>query len=224
MRAAVVGKGAGVVHLADGDVLHRTRGEEVERNEFVVGIGRGDGQSVQGRGAVAVAQPAYDELARLGDGDARYLLHAFLHVADALDAHFLGTQILDGQGGFLAFHLQGTFTFQVLFGYDRNFAQGLCVGLHFEVQYRFAVHFHLSGGDVHIAHVAHGEVVHSVGHLQAVVAVDVGYGSRRAARHLDGSARQRFFRLFVCDGSPDGSCHDRHGRQGEEQNKEENFS
>lgn len=62
VRAAIVGKGAGIIDFADGDVLHRTRGEEIERDELVVGVGRGDGKSVQRGGAVAVAQSTDNEL------------------------------------------------------------------------------------------------------------------------------------------------------------------
>lgn len=37
------------------------------------------------------------------------------------------TEVLDGEGRFLPFHLQGTFAFEVLLGGDLHFAQGLRV-------------------------------------------------------------------------------------------------
>ena len=214
MCAAIVGKGAGIVHLADGDVLHRARREEVEWNQFVVRVRRGDGQSVQRGAAVAVAQSANDELARFGNGDTGQFLNSFpfLHVADTFDAHFLGTQVLDGQCGFLSFYLQGAFAFQVLLGYYRYFAQCLRIGFHFEVQYGFSAHLYLAGVDVHIAYVAYYEVVRAVGHTERVVAVNVGYGSRRTAGYLYGGSGQRFFSLFVSNCSLDSACQGSHGR------------
>ena len=64
MRTRVVGVGRGLVDLAYGDVLYGRRGEYVERDEFVVGVGRGYGLAVEGGDAVTVSQTAYDELSR----------------------------------------------------------------------------------------------------------------------------------------------------------------
>ncbi len=82
-------------------------GEQVERHQLVVRVGRGDGQSVQRGGAVAVTQSADDKLSGAGDGDTRYFLYSFFHIADAFEGHLFGTEVLDGEGRFLPFHLQG---------------------------------------------------------------------------------------------------------------------
>ena len=122
MCPRVVGECTGVIYFAHGNILYGRCREDIQRDQFIVRIRRGDGKSVQSGGAVPVAQTAHNQLSGTGDGDTGYLFYTFFHIADSFDTHFFGTEIFDCKGGFLPFHLQGSFTFQILFGHYGDFA------------------------------------------------------------------------------------------------------
>ena len=132
VRARVVGVGAHLVDLAHGDVADDGRGEDVERDELVVGVGRGNGLSVEGRDAVTVAQTADDELSGRGDGDAGDLPDALLDVRDPFERHFAGAHVLDRHVRGDAVGLEAAFRFEVPAPLDRNRLEGLRVGCKFD--------------------------------------------------------------------------------------------
>ena len=214
MCTRIVGEGFRVIYLAHCDVLYGTRREKVQRNQFVVGVGRGYGESVQGCGAVTVAQSAHNELACIGNGDARNLLYSFFHIADAFEAHLLRTEVLDGEGCFPAFHLQGAFALKVLSGHYRHFTQSLCVALQLKVQYEVGfAGFYVVYDDVLVAYIFNGQCISSVVYIQGVVTVHIGNGALCCSCYLYGGSGQRFPGLLVGDGAFNGACHDRHGRE-----------
>ena len=129
MRARIVGIRTDLVNLAYGDVLHGRRRENIERDEFVVGVRRSDGLSVECRDAVTVAQAADDQLPGRSDRDARHLANTLLHVGDTLERHLFGPHILDRDIRGDALGLQGPFRFKVLAGGHRHRGQHLIVGI-----------------------------------------------------------------------------------------------
>jgi len=102
MCARIVGKGSGGIYFTDGDVLYGRGREEVERNQLVVRVGRGDGQTVQGGRAVPVTQSAYYQLSGACNGDTGYFLDSVLYVRYTFQGHLFGSHVFDGKRCFLS--------------------------------------------------------------------------------------------------------------------------
>ena len=199
VRAGVVGKGPSLIHLAHRDVLHGRRRENVQRYQFVVRIRRRDGQAVERRGAVTVAQPAHDELPCFGNGDARELLHSFLHVRKSLDGHFARTEVFNRKCGGLAFGQQRAFQLQVLACRDGHLVQLFVVGRHFHFHRHIAFRRHVQRDFLwEERHVGH---LYRIGALlqvtQAELAVDVGRSAQPCTGNTDGGTHQGFVHLLV---------------------------
>ena len=218
VRPAVVGKDRGVVNLTHGDVLHGACGKEVQRDKLVVGIGRGNGESVECGGAVAVAQSAHDELSGIGHGYSRKLGDAFLHVSYAFDGHFPGSHVLYGQRGLLPLHLQGALALQVAACSHHHLAQHLLVSVQGEVQRdAFCLDGHCGHLHAFVAHVAYGYGPGAVWQFKTVVSVHVGHSPLGRAGDLYGGPNKRLTRGLVCHGAFHRTCHGRHGGQDKEQ-------
>ena len=188
--ARIVGIGTGFVDLAHGDVLDRRRGKYVERDEFVVGVGRGDRLAVERRDAVTVAQAAHDELAGIGHGDSRDLPDTLLHVRDALERHLPGSHVLDRHVRGDALGLETPLRLEVAAAGHLHGRQRLRIGLKEDLQPG------LTARDLHAArdirNIGNHERMVSIGKVEPEMSQGVGRRTFGRALHQHGRSDERF--------------------------------
>ncbi len=134
MRPGIIRECADIVDLAHRDILDNGRRKKIQRNEFVVRIGRSDRQPVECSRAIAIAEPSDNQLPGIRDGNSRQLFDAFFHIADSFQTHFPSPDRFHEESGFLPFQLQDPFRFAVLLPGHQNLVQYFLVGLQRDVQ------------------------------------------------------------------------------------------
>ena len=218
MGTGIISEGTGFINLAHRDVLDSRGRKQVQRNQFVVGVGRSDGESVEGRRTVAVAQSADDNLSGRSDGYSGDFLDSLFHVGDAFGAHLLCTEVFDGYAGALSFYHQAFFVFKILFCHDGDFIQLLVVGLHGDNQFLISLY-----GDVLclIGYVLdnEGTFLAFLDAFYLKMPVDVGNGTDGGSGYLHGGSDKRLLGRMVDDrtfqriGLGADACGDQGGRQ-----------
>ena len=162
----IISKSSSFIYLTYRNVPYRTWRKQIQWNQFVIRIRRSNRQSVQGSRTITVAQSAHNQLSCTGNRDTGYLLHAFLYITDAFHAHFFCSKVFNSYSGFLAFHAQRTFPFQVFTCNNGDFTQGLCIAFHLKVQHHiFAFSFYSPSLNICVSHVFHNQFILPTGNI-----------------------------------------------------------
>ena len=130
MGTRIIGKSIRRIHFAHRYVLYRRCRKQIQRNQLIVRVRRGNRQPVQGSRTITVTQSPHYQLPGLGDRHPCYLLNALFHCRNTLDAHFFCANILHSDIGHPAFLQQRLFSFQIFPGNHCDFSYLFFVRLH----------------------------------------------------------------------------------------------